>query len=101
MLSSKNKAELKRIAHSNELVKINIGKDLLSDSLIESIENCFSTHELIKICFLKSALASKTKQEFILDLIDALDCDVIQIIGNTAIIYRENKEIKNHIILSR
>lgn len=101
MLSSKNKAELKKIAHSSELVKINIGKDLLNDSLIESIENCFSTHELIKISFLKSALASKSKQEFILDLIDALDCDVVQIIGNTAIIYRENKEIKNHIVLSR
>ena len=101
MLSSKNKAELKRIAHSEDLVKINIGKDLLTNSVIESIENCFSTHELIKISFLKSALANKTKQEFILDLISNLDCDVIQIIGNTAIIYRENKALKNHIILSR
>lgn len=101
MLNNKNKAELKRIAHSTELVKINIGKDTLNDNVIQSIENCFSTHELIKICFLKSALANKTKQEIILDLVGNLDCDVIQSIGNTIIIYRENKDIKDHIILSR
>lgn len=101
MLNSKNKAQLKSIAHSTELVKINIGKDLLTDSVIQSIENCFSTHELIKISFLKSALGNKTKQELILDLIDALDCDVIQSIGNTIIVYRENKDIKDHIILKR
>lgn len=101
MLNNKNRAQLKTIAHSTELVKINIGKDLLTDSAIQSIENCFSTHELIKIGFLKSALGNTTKQELILDLIDALDCDVIQSIGNTIIIYRENKDIKDHIILKR
>ncbi len=101
MLSNKNKAELKSIAHSSDLVKINIGKELLNDNVISSIENCFSTHELIKINFLKSALVGKEKQEIVLDLIDALDCDVIQMIGNTMIIYRENKELKNHIILKR
>ena len=98
MLSNKNKAELKSIAHSSDLVKINIGKELLNDNVISSIENCFL---LIKINFLKSALVGKEKQEIVLDLIDALDCDVIQMIGNTMIIYRENKELKNNIILKR
>lgn len=101
MLNSKSKAQLKTIAHSSDLVKINIGKDLLTDSFIQSVENCFSTHELIKISFLKSALGAISKQELILDLIDALDCDVVQSIGNTIIIYRENKDIKDHIILKR
>ena len=77
MLNSKSKAQLKTIAHSSDLVKINIGKDLLTDSFIQSVENCFSTHELIKISFLKSALGATSKQELILDLIDALDCDVV------------------------
>ena len=99
MLNSKS--QLKTVAHSSDLVKINIGKDLLTDSFIQSVENCFSTHELIKISFLKSALGATSKQELILDLIDALDCDVVQSIGNTIIIYRENKDIKDHIILKR
>lgn len=101
MLTSKNKATLKHIAHSQDLVKINIGKDLISQSVIDSIENCFNTHELIKISFLKSSFQEKTKNELIVTLVDELDCDVIQIIGNTCIIYRENKDIPNHIILPR
>ena len=42
MLSTKNKAKLKKIAHSSELVKINIGKGLIDENVVNSIMAIFS-----------------------------------------------------------
>lgn len=99
MLSTKNKAKLKKIAHSSQLVKINIGKGLLDKEVINNINNCFNTHELIKISFLKSSLEESNKEALILDLISSLRCELIQKIGNTLILYKENTKIKDHIVL--
>ena len=99
MLSTKNKAKLKKIAHSSQLVKINIGKGLLDKEVINNINNCFNTHELVKINFLKSSLEDANKEALILDLISSLRCELIQKIGNTLILYKENTKIKDHIVL--
>ena len=99
MLSTKNRAKLKKIAHSTELVKINIGKGLLDEQVVKNISNCFNTHELVKISFLKSSLEEENREELILDLVSALRCELIQKIGNTIILYKENKKLKDHIVL--
>ena len=99
MLSTKNKAKLKKIAHSSELVKINIGKGLIDENVVNSINNCFNTHELVKISFLKNSLEEENRETLILDLISELKCDIIQKIGNTLILYKENKKLKDHIVL--
>lgn len=99
MLSTKDKAKLKKIAHSTELVKINIGKGLIDENVVNNINNCFNTHELIKISFLKNSLEEENKEALILDLISELRCDIIQKIGNTLILYKENKKLKDHIVL--
>jgi len=99
MLSTKNKAKLKKIAHSSELVKINIGKGLIDENVVNNINNCFNTHELVKISFLKNSLEEENRETLILDLISELKCDIIQKIGNTLILYKENKKLKDHIVL--
>ena len=103
MLNSKNRAQLKSIAHKelDNIVKINIGKDLISEEVIKSIKNCFNTHEIVKISFLKSALEKNTKNEMIFDLASATHSDIIQIIGNTALLYKPNDKLPNHIILKK
>ena len=99
MLSTKNKAKLKKIAHSSELVKINIGKGLIDENVVNNINNCFNTHELVKISFLKNSLEEENRETLILDLISELKCDIIQKVGNTLILYKENKKLKDHIVL--
>lgn len=101
MLSSKNKQQLKKIAHTEDVLKINIGKELLNKSVISNILTAFNTRELIKISFLKSALETGNKNEIILDVVSALRCEVVQIIGNTVLIYKPNPKLKDHIVLEK
>lgn len=103
MLTSKNRAELRSIAHSmqKDLPKIEIGKDLIDRNVIQNINNCFKTHELIKISFLRSAHENADKRQLILDISSETKSDVIQIIGNTALLYKENTKLKDHITLTK
>lgn len=101
MISSKNKQQLKKIAHSSEVLKVNIGKELLNKQVIYNLNNAFNTRELIKVSFLKSAIESGDKNAIILDLSSALNCDIVQIIGNTVLLYKPNPKIKDHIILEK
>ena len=100
MLSSKNKQQLKKIAHSSDILKINIGKEVLNNQVINSIRTAFNTRELIKIAFLKSAIENSDKNAVILDLASALNCDIVQIIGNTVLLYKKNLKLKDHITLN-
>jgi len=101
MLNNKDKIKLRKIAHQNikSLVKINIGKGYIDSNLINSINNAFLTHEIIKISFLKSSLVEHSKRELTLELIDKLSAYLLEEKGNTLLLYKENKDIKDHIIL--
>lgn len=100
MLRNSQKTLLKKFAHQNEIVKINIGKETVDNATIQNISNCFNTHELVKIAFLKSCLDQKSKHEVILDLMSKMkDCELVQSIGNTIILYKQNTKLQNHIVL--
>ena len=103
MLTSKNRSELKTIAHRNikDIVKIELGKDGIDEKLIKNINNCFKTHEIIKVSFLKSAYVNNEKQQLVLDISSATHSEVVQIIGNTVLLYKENDKLKDHIVLSK
>ena len=53
ILSGKQKRYLRALG-SKEKAIIMIGKDNISDNLIESTQHAFNTHELLKISLLKS-----------------------------------------------
>ena len=99
MLSNKNKAEIKRFAQQNEksILKVNVGKDLIYKNVVEMINKAFNTRELVKICFLKSSTAQKSKN----DLTSLLNCEVVQVIGNSILLYKPNDKISNRIVLSK
>lgn len=59
MLTNSQKTLLKKFAHQNEIVKINIGKEAVDNATIQNINNCFNTHELVKIAFFKKLFGSK------------------------------------------
>src|SRR5574344_2466585 len=97
MLDSKQKIALRKIAHSTEIVKCNVGKGNVDKNLLASLENAINAHELIKVVFLKSALESKEMEELVLDISGGLKADVVQEIGHTVILYRPNPKLKNSI----
>lgn len=90
-ITSKQRATLRAEAH-HLTATVHVGQHGLTDALRQSVDDALRTHELVKIQFTKNAAV--TAKEAANDLAKAVDADVVQVIGNTATIYRENPELK-------
>lgn len=84
-LSGKQIQELKREAHFLNPV-VHLGKQGVSDSLIRSVDEALTNHELIKIRFIDFKGAKKELSD---QLADRTNCVVVTIIGNNAVLYRK------------
>ena len=74
-----------------------IGKDGLSDNLIEKTDDALRARELIKIRMLKTISADP--EEIAFDLAMNTKSEIVQMIGHTVVLYRRAAEPK--IILPR
>ncbi len=92
MLTSKQKAYLRSLAQS-ERALFQIGKDGLSDTLIETVSNALKARELVKVSILKTAPVDDLK-ELSFDLARLTKSEVVQTIGRTVVLYRKAKESK-------
>lgn len=90
-LSSKERASLRGEAHKLTAA-VHIGQHGVTDPVRETVDDALRTHELVKIQFTKNA--DVTVREAANELAAALDADVVQVIGKTATLYRENSELK-------
>jgi RNA-binding protein len=90
-ISSKQRATLRAEAH-HLTATVHVGQHGLTDALRQSVDDALRTHELVKIQFTKNA--SVTAKEAANDLANAMHGDVVQVIGHTATLYRENPELK-------
>ncbi len=97
MLNKKQKEFLKHYSSTNQILKFNIGKNLIDQNVINMINNALNKYELIKLNFLKSSLENKSLEEMLLDLSSKLHFDIIFKIGKVVTIYRENKKSNLHI----
>lgn len=91
-MTSKQRAALRAKANPLEPI-IQIGKDGISDNLISQIDDTLDVRELIKIR-VHLETAPKTPKEFSFELAQALDAEVIQVIGGIIVLYREIDEEK-------
>ncbi|MEN8189812.1 MAG: ribosome assembly RNA-binding protein YhbY [Thermodesulfobacteriota bacterium] len=90
-LSSKQKKFLKGIGHHlNSLIYI--GKEGLSDSLIEATKKELKQHELIKVKIGKNSPIDKKSTAEALPL--QADCQLVQLIGKTLLLYKANPKRK-------
>lgn len=89
MLSKQQLQQLKSQAHPLKSI-IQIGKNGLSDELIESVNNAFNNRELIKVSILQNC--PYDKKELAFDLARLTNSELIQIIGRVFILYKENDE---------
>lgn len=90
-LKAKQKSHLRKLAHSLKPVVL-IGANGLSESVIEEAHLSLEHHELIKI---RIAAGDKLQRQVLIDeLQQALNCDVVQVIGRMLVIYKASKKHK-------
>ncbi|HMA25338.1 MAG: ribosome assembly RNA-binding protein YhbY [Gemmatimonas sp.] len=90
-ITSKQRATLRAEAH-HLTATVHVGQHGLTDPLRQTVDDALRTHELVKIQFTKNAAV--TAKEAANDLANAMHADVVQVIGHTATLYRENPELK-------
>jgi RNA-binding protein len=90
-LTSKERKELRAEAHHLSII-VHVGKDGLTPTLLEAMDDALRAKELVKIGLTKGAdddvktVANK--------IADTMGADVVQVIGKTATLYRENPQLR-------
>ena len=96
-MTSKQRSKLISLA-MNISTTVQIGKNGLTDSVIEQISTSLEDHELVKIGVLKTA--DVTAKGVIGEVAEALGAEPVQAIGNKIVLYRRSsKEGIEHIKL--
>ena len=90
-LSSKERAALRGEAHHLS-ASVHVGQHGVTDAVRRTIDDDLRTHELVKIQFTKNADVGV--KEAANELAIALGADVVQVIGKTATLYRENPDLE-------
>lgn len=89
MLNSKQRSYLRALGNSIEPI-ILIGKEGVSQGIINGAEEALEARELLKVSILKNSLLDA--REACSELCEATGADPVQVIGNKFIIYRKSKE---------
>jgi RNA-binding protein len=90
-LSSKQRATLRAEAH-RLTAGVHVGHQGITAAVRQTLDDTLRTHELVKIQFTKTA--DVDVKEVANSLAVELDADVVQVIGRTATVYRENPELE-------
>ena len=92
-LSSKQRKYLRSKAHHLKPVVV-IGKAKFSQSVIDTVDNCLKSHELIKIRFSQH---KDQKKEIIDEISSTIGSQIVGSIGNIMIIFRQNLDLDKRI----
>jgi RNA-binding protein len=90
-LSSKERAELRGEAH-HLTAQVHVGQHGLTDSLKQTLDDALRTHELVKIQFGKNV--ELEIRDAANQLAEAMAAEVVQVIGKTATLFRDNPDLK-------
>lgn len=91
MLTGKQRAKLKKLAHKEQSI-INIGKNSVTDELVNAIDEALEKRELIKIKILNNNLDDP--DYIIKTILEKLNAEFVSYIGNIVTIYRQSEEKK-------
>ncbi len=91
MLTSKQRAYLRGLASVTESI-IQIGKGGISENLIKTTSDALEARELVKLSVLKNS--ELTPEEAACQLADATCAEVVTVIGNKIVLYRESNHKK-------
>lgn len=90
-LTSKNIKQLKKESHHLNPI-FQVGKNGVTDNFIEQINDVLEKRELIKISVLQNCL--EDKDVIAEEISSSTNSNIVSIIGNTIIIYRQSKNDK-------
>lgn len=90
-MTSKQRAYLMSLASTLDPI-FQIGKSSLTPEITTAIEECFNTHELIKINVLKNCFDDPKEMAYM--LAERTRSQVVQVIGKKIVLYKENKDNK-------
>jgi RNA-binding protein len=91
MLSSKARAALRAEAHHLP-VTVHVGHQGVTDAVRQALEDALRTRELVKIQFSRND--DTDVKDAANELARAVQADVVQVIGRTATVFRENAELR-------
>ncbi len=90
-ITSKERAELRAEAHHLTAL-VHVGQHGLTRAIITSLDDALRTHELVKVQLGKQVdLSAREAAE---QLAKAVRADVVQVIGKTTTLYRENPKLE-------
>ncbi|HEY9448138.1 MAG TPA: ribosome assembly RNA-binding protein YhbY [Gemmatimonadaceae bacterium] len=89
-LTSKQRSELRAEAH-HLTPTVHVGQHGVTPALIQSLNDALRTRELVKIQL--RLAAELDPRELASQLAAESNADVVQVIGKTATLYRENPEL--------
>ena len=89
MLTTKQKSKLRSIAMTKKSI-FQIGKEGISNNLIDGLKAALEAHELIKINVLKNCFSNIKEVAF--DIASATNSEIVQIIGRNIVLYRQSKK---------
>jgi RNA-binding protein len=93
-LTSAQRSYLKSLAHHLDPICF-IGKNGLTDAVLQSVVIAFDANELLKLKFND---CKKEKQELCDRIVEELDCCVVGVVGHVAILYREHPDPEKRVI---
>jgi RNA-binding protein len=89
-LSSKERAELRAEAH-HLTPAVHVGHQGLTDTVLQTLDDALRTRELVKVALARTTDVSAKDAAH--DLAEKLGADVVQTIGRTCTLFRENPEL--------
>lgn len=94
VLTSKQRKILEKQAHDLSPVVI-IGQHGITENLLKMVEDSLKVHELIKVKFNEY---KDDKREYSEDIANRTDSNLVRVIGNVAIFYRQNEDPEKRLI---
>lgn len=91
MISGKQRSYLKALANTIDPI-FQIGKNGITESFLKQVDEALEAREIVKINVLNNS--SLTAKESADQVVDSLNAEFVQSIGNKFVIYRESKENK-------
>ncbi|WP_323704694.1 ribosome assembly RNA-binding protein YhbY [Mammaliicoccus sp. Dog046] len=91
MLTGKQKRYLRKEAHHLDPI-FQIGKGGLNENMIEQVKEALEKRELIKIHILQNNMDDH--KEIATSLADHTEGELVQLIGNIIVLYKESQENK-------
>lgn len=88
MLTGKQKRYLRSLAQTIKPV-LQVGKHGITENYIDSVNTQLDAHELIKVSVLQNVV--EDKKQIAQQIAEATNSELVQIIGNQLIFYRDSK----------